>query len=227
MCRELWNSMWTFLQGPGCHAAMLGSIQNLVATPRDAGIAGEPEAGLPDLPLSLASPLAPWAERQRPASAPRLDPAAVVRNLRRLVRCGIAEQLVRPTQVLVGKIEKNLPILSEQRVTARPEIVAKHVTYHVAVGWQFFRCEITRSQQPVYGSSGAKHFKLSRRIDPEIGPTIGEQDGTRSTQGNQTVLVERQPFWCGVEFLEPRVEPMRKRVVDVRHRFRRSGLRGV
>jgi hypothetical protein len=101
-----------------------------------------------------------------------------------LVRCGIAEQLVRPTKVLVGKIEKDLPILSEQRVAAGPEIVTEDAADHVTVGWQFFRCEITRAQQPVNGSSGAEHFKLSRGIAPEIGPGIGEQDGTRSTQGD-------------------------------------------
>ena len=174
--------MWTFLQGPGLHAAMLGSIQNLVATPRDAGMAAEPKAGVPALTLSLS--LAPRAERQPLASAPKLEPAAVVRNLRRFVRCGIAEQLVRPTKVLVGKIEKDLPILSEQRVAAGPEIVAEDATYYLAVGGEFFRCKITRTQQPVNGSSGTKHFKLSRGIDPEIGPAIGEQDGTRSTQGD-------------------------------------------
>src|SRR5262249_54109233 len=78
ICREVWYSMWTFLHGTGRHAAMLGSIQNFLATPPASGIADEPASfGV------SASPETPVATHAK------LDPTAACRKRRRFSGCAI------------------------------------------------------------------------------------------------------------------------------------------
>src|SRR5262249_6576281 len=62
-----------FLQGTGRHAAMLGSIQNFLATP--------PASGSADGPASLGA--SAWPATPVATHAPTLDPTADCRNLRR------------------------------------------------------------------------------------------------------------------------------------------------
>ena len=79
MCREVWYSMWTFLQGTGRHATMPGSIQNLPATPAASGSADEP--------ASLGA--SAWPATPVATHAPTLDPTADCRNLRRFAWCAM------------------------------------------------------------------------------------------------------------------------------------------
>src|SRR5262249_41476081 len=74
ICREVWYSMWTFLQGTGRHGAMLGSTQDLLAPP--------PASGSADGPASLGG--SAWPATPAATHAPTLDPTADCRNLRRL-----------------------------------------------------------------------------------------------------------------------------------------------
>src|SRR5262245_35050981 len=79
ICREVWYSMWTFLQGTGRHAAMLGSIQKFLATPAASGIADE----------FASFEVSAWLDMPVAAHAPTLDPTAVWRKWRRFAWCGM------------------------------------------------------------------------------------------------------------------------------------------
>src|SRR5258705_9226626 len=128
--------------------------------------------------------------------------------------------------MVVGKIKKYVPIVCGHRVFALADVVPKPARDKLTHRRHLRRSQPFYPEQFINRSGGLKDFELAGWIRPLIFLCTGEEHGPWRAEGRQTMLVERQPLRRVVEFLELRIEPMRKTVVDGLYRFSRFTAAG-
>src|SRR6185437_10456009 len=123
------------------------------------------------------------------------------------------------SKMFVSEVEENPPVVFGHRMFARADIISKRAIDQLSDLGHLSRIQATGLEQAIDGLRSLEHFKLTRWIRPGVFSRVRQKNRTRSTQSNQGVLIERQFVRLLVEILELGIEPMRKMVVDLLHRF--------
>src|SRR5262245_49210808 len=126
----------------------------------------------------------------------------------------------RLTQLLVSEVEERLPVLAGHGVLAGPDEVPESAVNQLAERGDLLGLETANGEEAVHRVRCLEDLELSVRVRPKIFLGVGKQDRPRSTQSDETVLVEGEPRRVIVELFEAGIEPMWEAGVDAQHALR-------
>src|SRR5262245_3869270 len=99
----------------------------------------------------------------------------------------------RLPQVFVGKVPEDPPVFERHGVLAGADVVAEPAVHELVERRDRLRVQAAGAEEAIHRIGRPQDLELPLWVRPQILFGVGEQHGPRGAQGDEAVLIERQP----------------------------------